>query len=193
MMFRTTVAYPVLILGIITLILIMDSAIRADDFSLNLAINGEDIFEEGTITIDSERELIIDLRIFDVTSDIILSKYSITVTFAGVSFPPISEQLGNYHMAPGDSYQREITINAREFLKLHDIKLNPLWDEQKKVVAKYDIAEMPTTIIIDKNGVIRQIYSGFDAEQYIQYKQVIQKLLREPSANSSNRQTRITN
>ena len=62
------------------------------------------------------------------------------------------------------------------------------WDEQKKVVAKYDIAEMPTTIIIDKNGVIRHIYSGFEAEQYIEYKQVIQKLLREPSV----RKTRIT-
>jgi peroxiredoxin len=83
--------------------------------------------------------------------------------------------------------------NAREFLKLHDIKLNPLWDEQKKVVAKYDIAEMPTTILIDKNGVIRHIYAGFETEQYIEYKQIIQKLLREPGVSSAGRQSRPTN
>ena len=122
-MTRTIVAYAVLLPIIASLLLIVDSAVRADDFSLRLAINGEDIPEDGTVTIDSEGDTKIDLWIFDVTSDIILRKYSITVTFAGVSFPPISEHLGNYRMVPGDSYQREITINAREVLNAGNLPL----------------------------------------------------------------------
>jgi hypothetical protein len=117
---RTIVAYPVLMLLIALLLLIADSAVRADDFILRLAINGEDIMEEGIITIDSEGEFKIDLRIFDVTRDVILRKYSVAITIVGVAFPPISENLGNYHMVPGDSYQREMTLNAREVLNLGD-------------------------------------------------------------------------
>ena len=118
MMTRTIVACALLLLLVVSLLMMVDSAVRADDFSLRLAVNGEDVPEDGTVTIDSEGELKIDLRIFDVTNDIILRKYSVTVTLAGVSFPPISENLGNYHMAPGDSYLREMTINAREVLNV---------------------------------------------------------------------------
>jgi peroxiredoxin len=70
--------------------------------------------------------------------------------------------------------------NAREFLRVHDIELDPLWDEQKKIVARYDIEQMPTTMIIDKSGTVRRVFSGFEAEQYLEYKKEIQKLLREP-------------
>jgi hypothetical protein len=115
---RTVVTYVVLMLLIASLVLIVDSAVRADDFSLRLVINGKDVTEEGIVTIDSAGEAKIDLRIFDVTSDVILRRYTITVTLTGISFPPISEYIGNYHMAPGDSYQREMTINARELLNL---------------------------------------------------------------------------
>jgi hypothetical protein len=120
MMTRTIIVCAVLTLLIASLLLMVDSAVRADDFSLRLAVNGEDIPEEGTVAIDSEGEFKIDLRISDVTSDVILRKYSITVTLVGVSFPPISENLGDYHMVPGDSYQREMSINAREVLNLGD-------------------------------------------------------------------------
>ena len=120
MMTKITVAYAVLILLATLLLLIQDSAVRADDFSLSLAINGEDIMEEETITIDSEGKFKVNLRIFDVTDDVILRKYSITVTLARFSFPPINEHLGDYHMAPGDNYQREMIINTRELLNSGD-------------------------------------------------------------------------
>ena len=118
MITRAIVAYTVLFTLITSLFLMMASAVGADDFSLSLAINGEDIPEDGTVTIDPKGEIKTDLRILDVTRDVILRKYSVTITMAGVSFPPISENLGNYHMVPGDSYRKEMTINTREVLNV---------------------------------------------------------------------------
>jgi hypothetical protein len=120
MMTRITVAYTVFIFLTTLLLLVVDSAVRADDFSLSLAINGEDITKEEIVTINPEGKLKINLWIFDVNRDVILRECSITVTFSNISFPPISEQLGNYHIALGESYQREMTINAREFLNSGD-------------------------------------------------------------------------
>ena len=82
--------------------------------------------------------------------------------------------------------------NAQDFLKAHDIKLMPLWDEQKKVVAQYDIEQMPTTVIIDKRGVIRYLHSGFETDQYIKYKQQIQQLLREKGSGGTTTMTTDT-
>lgn len=120
MITRTIAAYAVFLLLISLLFLLVASDVRANDFSIRLAINGEDIPEDGTATISSEGEFITDLRIFDVTSEVILHKYSVTVTLAGVSFPPISEHLGNYHIVPGDIYHREMTIDTREVLNVGD-------------------------------------------------------------------------
>lgn len=74
--------------------------------------------------------------------------------------------------------------NALEFLQKHSIKLTPLWDEKKKVVSAYDVATMPTTMIIDRNGWIRFIHSGFEAEQFMKYKQQVEYLLKEGKSKS---------
>ena len=74
--------------------------------------------------------------------------------------------------------------NAREFLRSNHIELDALWDEEKKVVAGYDIEQMPTTMLIDKNGIIRYVHSSFQTEQYVKYKEQIQQLLREPGRST---------
>ncbi|MFQ5770140.1 MAG: TlpA family protein disulfide reductase [bacterium] len=75
--------------------------------------------------------------------------------------------------------------NALEFLKRYAIKLMPLWDEKKQVVTAYDVETMPTSLIIDKEGGIRFIHSGFKAEEFHKYKMEIEKLLKE-GQNKSN-------
>ncbi len=68
---------------------------------------------------------------------------------------------------------------AYGFLKTLSVKLNPVWDEKKQVVSAYDVGTMPTTFIIDKEGWIRFVHSGFKAEQFVEYKKQIELLLHQ--------------
>ncbi len=75
--------------------------------------------------------------------------------------------------------------NALKFLQEHKIGLKPVWDVEKKVVAAYDIATMPTAFLIDRRGRIRFVHSGFEVEQLEHYKQQIRQLLLEDYEASS--------
>ncbi len=68
---------------------------------------------------------------------------------------------------------------AYEFLKQISVKLIPVWDEKKQVVNAYDVETMPTTFIIDKEGRIRFIHSGFEAENFVEYRKQIEFLLQK--------------
>jgi len=112
----------VLLLG--ALLSAAHSAAEANgDFSIRLNVNGEDLLKQETITIDPERELMIDLQIFDVTRDVTLRRVSVVVTFAGQTMITLSENLNDFHVAAGETYEEEITLDAREMLKLGDLPL----------------------------------------------------------------------
>ena len=124
MVIRNIIQCVVFALLTSTLLLAVNSTVQAnDDFSLRLTINGDDMSETETIVIDPDRELTIDLQIFDVTSDITLQKVSVLVTLAGQVILTQSETLGNFHMVAGENYRREIAIDAREVLKLGELTL----------------------------------------------------------------------
>ena len=123
MMKRNIVDCFIFALVISTLLLAVTTTVRADDFSLRLTINGNDISEIETVDIDPDGELAIDLRIFDNTSDITLHSLSVSVTFVDISIMTISESLGNHHLMPGEEYRREIPVNSQELLKLGDATL----------------------------------------------------------------------
>ncbi|HUT67491.1 MAG TPA: hypothetical protein VMW86_02940 [Dehalococcoidales bacterium] len=121
MMTRNIIEWMAFALLAFTLILAVKSTVQAnDDFSLRVTMNGDDISEAETIVIDLERELTIDLQIFDVARDVTLQKVSVLITFAEQVILAQSEALGNFHMMAGESYRREITIDAREALKFGD-------------------------------------------------------------------------
>ncbi len=144
-MARNIIKPLVLMTLTMTLLLAPHFAAAANgDFSLRLNINGDDLSELETIVIDPERELTIDLYISDVTSDVTLDKILVTVTFAGQTIHTLSESLGNHHIAAGEDYAEQITLNVREVLKLGDmtlvagiyhavIKLEYALGDQKKV------------------------------------------------------------
>ncbi|MFQ5649858.1 MAG: TlpA family protein disulfide reductase [bacterium] len=68
---------------------------------------------------------------------------------------------------------------ALEFLQTYSIKLRSLWDKKKEVVSAYDVEAMPTTFIIDRDGWIRYLHSGFKAEHFQEYREQIDTLLRD--------------
>jgi hypothetical protein len=112
----------VLLLG--ALLSAAHSAAEANgDFSIRLNVNGEDLLKQETITIDPERELMVDLQIFDVARDVTLSRVSVVVTFAGQTLITLSENLHDFRVAAGETYEEKIILDAREMLKLGNLPL----------------------------------------------------------------------
>ena len=42
-----------------------------------------------------------------------------------------------------------------------NVDLTVLYDGDKEVVARYDVAEMPTAVLIDRQGVVREVFAGY--------------------------------
>lgn len=120
------------------------------DFSLDLRVNGDDLSELETIVIDPEGELIIDLYIFGVTREVVLEKVSAVVTFAGLTFATLSEDLGSFHIAAGKDYRESITISPREALKLGNMTL-VTGIYRARVKLEYTVAGQPKTWSESKN------------------------------------------
>ena len=171
-MVRDIIKPLVLITVTVTLLLEVHFAAAANgDFSLRLNMNGDDLSELKTIVIDPERELTIYLHISDVTSDVTLDKILVTVTFAGQTIHTLSESLGNHYIAAGEDYREQITLNAREVLKLGDmtlvtgiyravIKLEYTVDDQKKVwteLRNIKILGNPMSTPLGAAGVITSV------------------------------------
>jgi cytochrome c biogenesis protein CcmG, thiol:disulfide interchange protein DsbE len=53
--------------------------------------------------------------------------------------------------------------NAESFIKSHAAGLTVVYDKDKAIVGQYEPPKMPSSFIIDRNGVIRAINAGFDA------------------------------
>ena len=124
MIVRNIIGGMVFVLLLFTMLLLVSSNVQSNgDFSLRLTINGNDISEIDTVEIESDGEFIINLWLFDTTSDVVLHKVSVSVLFAGQVILTVSESLGNYHLMPGEDYRREIPVNAREFLHIGDTAL----------------------------------------------------------------------
>lgn len=120
MMVRNVIAGVVLALVAASLLLLVNAAVKADDFSLRLTVDGNDISTMETVPIDPDGEFVLDLRIFDNTSDVILHRLSVEVTLADITILTVKEPLGNHRIVPGEEYRREIPVNAGEYLKLGD-------------------------------------------------------------------------
>jgi peroxiredoxin len=52
-------------------------------------------------------------------------------------------------------------------------------DSENKIIKKYNIEAMPTTLFIDKKGTIRKITTGFTNDSPKEYTEEIEKLVKE--------------
>ena len=65
----------------------------------------------------------LNLQVFDVVKDVTLKKVSIVVMFAGQTITTLSENLGDFRIAAGETCRKRITVNAGEMIKLGDLAL----------------------------------------------------------------------
>jgi peroxiredoxin len=70
--------------------------------------------------------------------------------------------------------------NIRSFMKKYDLKLQALWDRRKKVVDAYKVEKMPSSYLIDRNGVIRFVHLGYSAEELKRIEAEIDEMLGKP-------------
>ena len=67
--------------------------------------------------------------------------------------------------------------NVRAFLKKYAIKLQTVWDKKKKVADAYLVEKMPSSYLIDRNGVVRFIHRGYTPEEFKRIEAEIDELL----------------
>lgn len=77
-----------------------------------------------------------------------------------------------------------VDTDNKEFLKFkdkmdHEFPFTVVLDNENKIVNKYNVESMPTTIIIDKKGIIKTISVGFTDDSKKEYSNEIEKLLNE--------------
>lgn len=68
---------------------------------------------------------------------------------------------------------------ARRFLRDHPANFTVLYDASGKTASKFKIADMPTSILIGKDGRVRYVHRGFFEKDEPLYRQHIAELLRE--------------
>jgi len=68
---------------------------------------------------------------------------------------------------------------GRDFLNGLSLSFPILFDASNNISADYDVAAMPTTAIIDRNGVIRYVFQGYKKGYEKKYAKAIKSLIRE--------------
>ncbi len=102
--------FETLVLIVLTIILLLATrniVASNGDFSLQLNVNGRDVSKLETIVIDPDRELVIDLHIFNVAREITLERVLVEVTFIGQTILSLSENLGDRNIIAGEDYHPE--------------------------------------------------------------------------------------
>lgn len=72
--------------------------------------------------------------------------------------------------------------NAKSFVQKYDLKLETLWDRDKKVTKLYDPETMPSSYLIDRNGNLRYVHTGYDEEEWKRILNEIEELLEQKAS-----------
>ncbi|HEV7715725.1 MAG TPA: TlpA disulfide reductase family protein, partial [Steroidobacteraceae bacterium] len=68
---------------------------------------------------------------------------------------------------------------AEDWLKQTPVSFPVLFDKDSKVSKLYEVAGMPSTVIIDRKGNVRVIHKGYKPGDENEYQDSIRKLVRE--------------
>jgi peroxiredoxin len=68
---------------------------------------------------------------------------------------------------------------ANEWLKQTPVSFPILYDKESKVSKAYDVATMPSTVIIDRTGKVRMLHRGYKPGDENDYMDSIRELVRE--------------
>jgi peroxiredoxin len=68
---------------------------------------------------------------------------------------------------------------AKSFISQAPVDFPILLDDSNKASKLYNVSAMPTTVIIDRNGVVRHLHKGYQSGDEKLYQKVVKKLIRE--------------
>lgn len=66
---------------------------------------------------------------------------------------------------------------AVAFLAKYPITYPTVWDEEQNSPEDFNVMEMPTSFLVDQNGVVHKIYVGFKEADILTYENDIRRLL----------------
>lgn len=78
----------------------------------------------------------------------------------------------------GVNVEHDVT-DAKKLLADLGTSFPILWDGESKVSKLYQVSAMPTTVMIDKNGVVRYVNRGYKDGDENKYRDQIRELIRE--------------
>ena len=68
---------------------------------------------------------------------------------------------------------------GRKIAKQTKITFPVLIDEGQMVSEMYDLEAMPSTVVVDRDGIVRYIHRGYKPGDEAIYREVIKKIIRE--------------
>ena len=73
----------------------------------------------------------------------------------------------------------EEPARAREVLGRLGLHFPVLFDERRQVIRQYDLATMPSTVIVDRDGQVRFVHPGYEEGVEVSYDREVGELLRK--------------
>ena len=68
---------------------------------------------------------------------------------------------------------------AQKIVDKTNVTFPVLIDEGQKVSELYDLEAMPSTVVVDRDGLVRYVHRGYKPGDEAKYVEVVKKLIRE--------------
>jgi peroxiredoxin len=68
---------------------------------------------------------------------------------------------------------------GKDFLVNLELSFSIFFDETNKLSETYDVQAMPTTVLVDRDGIVRFVFRGFKDGYEKKYEKAIKQLIRE--------------
>lgn len=69
--------------------------------------------------------------------------------------------------------------NARNFLAKNNVDFPILLDSSNEVTQLYKVIAMPTTVFVDRDGMMRFTHMGYKSGDEVKYRDIVKSLIRE--------------
>jgi len=124
-----------------------------------------------------------DLSLSDLRGQVVLINFWASWCGPCRQEMPVLEQLYKKYKAAGFTLLgvnvEPKSADAEGFLKATPVSFPILFDPDSKVSKLYDVAGMPSTVILDRTGKVRYIHHGYKPGEESEYMDQIRTLVRE--------------
>ena len=96
-------------------------------------------------------------------------------------YSTLAEQYGQENFVVVAVSVDELRSDVDRFLRNHELGIAIVWDETHELASEWSPPTMPTSFLIDRSGVVRFVFEGFEQRDRENIAQTIQTLLDEQS------------